>query len=344
MMHIPVVRTFSRRLVLTVLTVMSLAGTGVAVPDGRKTPTGYDIVVAQDGSGTFRTMQEAFNAVPENSDTVISIFVRTGVYSEKLVLPASKRNVRLVGELADSVLLTYNDHTGKVVNGDSINTYTSYSTLIEGDGFSAENVTFENSAGRVGQAVALEIRSDRVHLKKCRLIGNQDTFFANSDGRIFVEDSYIEGTTDFIFGKAILLVDRCHIHSMKKSHVTAASTPEGNRFGFVLRNCTLTADSGLKGVTLGRPWRPYAKVVYLNCTINDHIDPEGWNNWRNPENEKTAYYAEYHSTGPGGNPSGRVTWSHQLTDEEAALYTPANIFSANASARGYASDWTPAGE
>jgi pectinesterase len=301
----------------------------------------HDIVVAQDGSGTCTTMQEAFNAVPDNSGRRTVIFVKNGTYREKLVLRATKKNVTLIGESADSVILTYDDHTGKVVNGDSINTWTSWSTLIEGDGFVAENVTFANSAGRVGQAVALEVRSDRVWLKKCRLIGNQDTFFANSDGRIFVEECYIEGTTDFIFGKAVAFFERCLIHSMKKSHVTAASTPEGNRFGYVFHSCVLTGDSGLQGVTLGRPWRPFARVVYLECTIGSHIDPAGWNNWRNPENEKTAYYAEYKSGGPGGVASDRVAWSHQLTDDEAAIYTIRNVFSSKASAVGYASDWIP---
>jgi len=303
----------------------------------------YDIVVAPDGTRNFKTVQEAFNAVPDNSEKRTVIFLKNGIYKQKLVLTASKKNVTLLGESVEGVVLTYDDHTGKVVGNDTINTWSSFSTSIEADGFVAENVTFENSAGRLGQAVALMIKSDKVSLRHCRFIGNQDTFFTNTTGRVFVDSSYIEGTTDFIFGNAIAVFQDCLLHSKKKSHVTAASTPEGNKFGYVFVSCKLTADSGINGVSLGRPWRPYAKVVYLHCSIGSHISSAGWDNWKNPENEKTAFYAEYQCSGPGSDVSGRVSWSHQLTDEQAAQYTVQKIFAANASATPFNNDWEPSG-
>ena len=306
-------------------------------------PHTYDIVVAPDGAGNFKTVQEAFNAVPDNSEKRTVIFLKNGLYKQKLVLPATKRNVTLIGESVEGVVLTYDDHTGRVVGNDTIDTWSSFSTSIEADGFVAENVTFENSAGRVGQAVALMIKSDRVRFRHCRLLGNQDTFFTNTTGRVLVDSSYIEGTTDFIFGNAIALFRDCGIHSKKKSHVTAASTPDGNKFGYVFVNCKLTADSGIMGVSLGRPWRPFAKVVYLRCNIASHISPAGWDNWRNPENEKTAFYAEYRCFGPGSDIPGRVSWSHQLTDEQAAQYTVQKIFAASASATPFKNDWDPSG-
>ena len=300
-----------------------------------------DIVVAQDGSSKFKTVQEALNAVPENSDKQTIIFIKNGLYKEKLVLSISKKNVTIIGESVEGVILTYDDHSGKLVGSDTLNTFNSFSTNIEADGFTAENVTFENSAGRVGQAVAIMVKSDKVKFIKCRFIGNQDTFFTNTAGRIYVRESYIEGTTDFIFGNSIAVFEKCILHSKKKSHVTAASTPEGNKFGYVFLHCKLTADSGIKGVTLGRPWRPYAKAVYISCEIGTHIDSVGWNNWKKPDAEKTTFYAEYKCTGPGSVTTKRVSWSRQLNAVEATEYTLSKIFSANASATPFNSDWNP---
>ncbi|MBI5475336.1 MAG: pectin esterase [Ignavibacteriales bacterium] len=298
-----------------------------------------DIVVAQDGSGNYKTVQGAFNAVPDSNSKRTVIFIKNGRYKEKLVLGALKQKVTIIGESVEGVMLTYDDHSGKKIDTDTINTYTSYSTSIEADDFIAENITFENSAGRVGQAVALMVKSDRVQFKNCRFIGNQDTFFTNTSGRIYVKDTYIEGTTDFIFGNAIALFENCTMYSKKKSHVTAASTPEGNKFGYVFKNCKLTADSGLVGVTLGRPWRPFARVVYMNCEIGKHIDSVGWNNWRNPENEKTAFYAEYKNFGSGVDISKRVTWSKQLTDKEAENYTVEKIFASESRRNPFPDNW-----
>jgi pectinesterase len=305
---------------------------------------GFDIVVAKDETGNFKTVQEALTAVPDRSEKRTIIFIRNGIYIEKLVLPPSKINVTMIGENVDSVILTNDDHSGKKFGEDTLNTFSSYSFSIQADGFIAEHITFENSAGRfAGQAVVVTVKSDRVIFKNCRLIGNQDTFFTEGTGRCYIDSCYIEGTTDFTFGSSIAAFEDCTLHSKKNSHVTAASTPQGNKYGYIFRNCKLTAADSINKVSLGRPWRPCAKVVYIKCYIGSHIIPGGWNNWRNPENEKTAYYAEYQCSGPGYKPAERVAWSRQLTDEEAAEYTLSKIFAKNSAAVPFANDWIPYG-
>jgi pectinesterase len=196
-----------------------------------------------------------------------------------------------------------------------------------GNDFYAENITFENSAGPVGQAVAMHVEADRVVFRNCRFIGNQDTIYTGGEqSDQFFADCYIEGTTDFIFGAATAVFENCHIHSKKNSYVTAASTTEGKAFGYVFLDCKLTSDPDFKSVYLGRPWRNFAKTVFIRCELGDHIRPEGWHNWNKPEAEKTVLYAEYNSTGPGANPTARVTWSKQLNSTEAAQYSVCQIF------------------
>ena len=329
--------------ILLLCTAVALIGATVhCAPGGNNASVKYDITVANDGTGTFKTVQEAFNAIPEHSQKAIVVFIRNGVYKEKLVLSASRTNVHLIGENADSVVLTYDDHSGRKVGEDTLNTYNCYSTSIESDDFTAENITFENNAGfTAGQSVALQILGDRIKLVHCRLVGFQDVFFTKGTGRCYVSDSYIEGTTDFIFGASILVLNKCTIVSKKKSHVTAASTPQGNKFGYVLMGCTLKATDGIQDVSLGRPWRPYAQVVYIGCEIGGHIGATGWNNFHDPEKEKTAYFAEYQCTGPGADRSGRLAWTHVLTPEEATRYTLKNIFSAGSAVKPFAADWDP---
>jgi pectinesterase len=303
--------------------------------------TEYDIVVAQDGNGNFKTVQGAINSVPDNLSTRTTIFVKKGIYKEKVILPSSKINVSLIGEDATQTIITFDDYKPKVKGKDTINTFASFTFSVEAEGFIAENITFENSAGRVGQAVALRVMSDKVIFRNCRILGNQDTLLAHGIGRMYFSNCYIEGTTDFIFGSAIALFEYCHIHSKRDSYITAASTPMGNMYGYIFKNCTLTADTGLRKVYLGRPWRAYAKTIFINCTLGSHICSEGWDNWRNPDNEKTAFYAEYQSKGPGANPAGRVPWSKQLTDSEVEVYTPERIFAKNAVPIPVVGTWNP---
>ncbi len=286
------------------------------------------IVVAQDGNGNYKTVQEAFNSIPHNNKTPIAIFIKKGVYKEKLHLDSSKNFVTLIGEDKFNAILTYDDHTGKVSSsGEPINTRTSWSFLIKANDFTAKNITFQNDAGfTAGQAVAVEADGDKDAFFNCRFIGNQDVLFTNNDNsRQYYKDCYIEGTTDFIFGSSTVWFERCHIHSKKNSHVTAASTPKEHPFGYVFYDCVLTGDSSLHSVSLGRPWRPYAAVVYMHCYIGQHIKSEGWSNWNKTENYKTARYAEYKNYGPSSDTSARVNWSRQLSDEEAKKYRLKNV-------------------
>jgi pectinesterase len=287
-------------------------------------PTSF--TVAKDGSGDFKTIQEAVNSVRDWSEVQVPIYIKNGTYKEKLVIPAQKSRISLIGEDKMKTIITYDDYSGK--NG--INTYTSYTVLVQGNDFRAENLTFENSAGPVGQAVALHVTADRVVVKNCRILGNQDTLFPSADtSRQYYVDCYIEGTTDFIFGAATVVFERCIIQSKKNSYITAASTTQAQPYGFVFLNCRLIADSTAKKVYLGRPWRSYAKTVWINTEMGSHILPEGWHVWNQNENHKTTFYAEYGSTGPGFVKESRVEWSKQLTKKEAKQYTLENIFKGN---------------
>jgi pectinesterase len=269
-------------------------------------------------------VQAAFDAVPLNNKKRFVIMVKKGTYKEKLHLDSSKNFVTLMGEDKFHTILTYDDHTGKVSpTGDTINTRNSWSFLIKADNFTASNISFQNDAGfSAGQAVAVESDGDKAIFDNCRFTGNQDVLFTNSDkSRQYYQQCYIEGTTDFIFGSATVWFEQCRIHSRKNSHVTAASTPPEKKLGYIFNDCVLTGDTSLHNVSLGRPWRPYAAVVYLHCFIGPHIRAEGWSNWNNTDNYKTTRYAEYKNYGPSADPSGRVTWSRQLTDEEAKEYS-----------------------
>jgi pectinesterase len=291
-------------------------------------------IVAKDGSGNYTTVQSAFDALPADNKKPIIIFIKSGIYKEKLLLAKGKSYVRLVGEDKFNTILTYDDHTGKVSpKGDTINTRSSASFFMYADNFTAENITFQNDAGfTAGQAVAVEADGDKASFFNCRFVGNQDILFINSDkSRQYYKNCYIEGTTDFIFGSATAWFEQCHIHSKKNSHITAASTPKEKTFGYVFNDCVLTGDTSLHNVSLGRPWKPYASVVYIHCFIGPHIFAKGWANWNNTESYKTARYAEYKSYGPGANASSRVEWSRQVNDDEIKTYTLKNVLG----------DWDP---
>ncbi|RYY21394.1 MAG: pectin esterase [Cytophagaceae bacterium] len=282
------------------------------------------LTVAQDGSGDYRTIQEAVMAVRDFMQVTATIVIKKGTYREKLLVPQQKTHLTLLGESPESTIITFGDYSGDAAQH---STYTSATVRVEGNDFTAENLTFENAAGRVGQAVALHVAADRVVLRHCRLLGNQDTLFlAVENSRQYYQDCYIEGTTDFIFGSSTAVFERCTIHSKADSYITAASTWPGQAFGLVFLNCRLTAAPEATKVYLGRPWRPHARTVFLHTEMGVHIRPEGWQNWGQPSSEQTAFYAEYASTGPGSTAAGRVPWSHQLTAKEAKQYTFKNIF------------------
>jgi len=297
-----------------------------------------EIIVAKDGTGKFTTIQEAVNAFPDWSATPLRIIIKHGVYKEKLVIPLNKTNIHLVGENRENTIITNSDYSGKAYPGkdplgfDKFNTYSSYTVIVRGNDFAAENITFENASGPVGQAVALHIEADRCVVKNCKILGNQDTLFLGKDNtRQYFVDCYINGTTDFIFGASTAIFKNCEIFSKRTSYITAANTPQRQKYGFIFMNCKLTADSATKGVALGRPWRGYASTIFMNCYLGPHIAPFGWNNWSKVENEQTVRYAEYNNSGPGARTNERAKWAKQLSKKEAKRLTVESIFG----------DWQP---
>ncbi|MES2575630.1 MAG: pectinesterase family protein [Bacteroidota bacterium] len=312
----------------------------------------YDIIVASDGSGKYTKVQEAFDAVPENSSKPTVIFVKPGVYKEKLKLTKNKK-VTLIGESYKTTVLTFDDYA-EIAGGTS----KSFSVLIQADDFTAENITFENTIDsqlpqykKGGQAVALMVNGDRAIFHLCKITGFQDTFYLKSNTRTYIKDCIIEGTTDFIFGSGISLFENCFINSIKGSHVTASNQDPGkNKYGFVFKDCvflTSTKDTPVT-TTLGRPWGAGANVVILNSYEGSHIAADGWAIWsKDPEhkafkNWETTYYAEYNCFGPGYNPKSRLSWTHQLTKKEASKYTKKKIFAAKTTtAEKFEDDWNP---
>lgn len=290
----------------------------------------YHFVVAQDGSGDFISVQEAINAIPNFRKERTMIYIKKGIYHEKLTLPSTKTNVTFVGESEGETILTYND-SAQTLNafGEHLGTTGSSSFFVFGEGFIARNITFENAAGDgrvVGQAVAVRVTGDKVVFENCRFLGYQDTLYVHGDkSRQYYKNCYIEGTVDFIFGWATAVFDNCEIYAKDYGYLTAASTNKDSEYGLVFINCRLTSNAEAGTFYLGRPWREYAQTVFINCYMDKHINPEGWHNWKKPHAEKTTFYAEYNSTGPGANTEKRVKWAKQLSKKKAKHYTVENI-------------------
>jgi pectinesterase len=286
-------------------------------------------VVSAAGDGDFRTVNEAVAAVPDHAQEDFTIRIKKGIYWEKIVVPSSKQRLSFVGESREGTVLVYTDYAGqKDADGNKLGTEHCASTFIHADDFYAENLTFSNYAGLYkGQAVALHVTGDRAVFRNVCIRGHQDTLFADGHGRQYYADCFIEGTVDFIFGSATAVFERCHIHSIRRHNgfVTAASTGEEQRYGYVFLDCKLTSSAPDGTVFLGRPWKPYAKVAYVNCWMDSHIRPEGWDNWRDPERERTARFCEINSSGPGACPDGRVPWSAQLAEPGSGEWTAAGI-------------------
>ena len=316
-----------RTLATRLLKLLFLSAICFGVSSPLHSQTTYDFIVARDGSGNFRTIQEAITACRDYAERQYLIFVKNGMYNEKLLIPTWKTHITIIGQNVDSTIITYDDYSGKTDSlGKKFRTFTSFTCMVAGNNIVFENFTFVNSAGRVGQAVALHVEGDRCVFRNCKLVGNQDTLLASGENsRQYYVGCTIEGTTDFIFGAATAVFENCTIISKVNSYITAASTPPTQQYGFVFLRCKLLSDSIGRQVYLGRPWRLYAYTAFVNCEIGEHIRPEGWHNWDKPEAEKTARYYEYNNTGPGAKSAARVSWSHQLTDEEAGKLTPANI-------------------
>lgn len=286
----------------------------------------YTFTVAKDGSGEYRYIQDAIDAMRVYPLAPITLYIKNGVYNEKIELPATNTDVVFIGESVDKTVITFNDYSGRGKH----TTFTSFTAKISGNRFRAENITFANSAGPVGQAVALYVDADKAVFKNCRFLGNQDTIFAAGEtARQYFVDCFIEGTTDFIFGPATAVFERCTVRAKSNSYITAASTTPGKRFGYVFLDCKVIADSAVTKLHLGRPWRAAAKTAFLRCELPKAIAPEGWNNWGNAQNETTVLYAEYKNTGEGAATGNRAKWTKQLSEKEAKDYTAESIFSSN---------------
>ncbi len=307
----------------------------------------FDLVVAKDGSGNFTTVQAAINAAPTGRTAPYKIFIRNGVYKEKINIPSTKPFIQLIGESVANTLLTDNDAASSpAAGGGTVGTFNSASIIINATDFSAMNLSFENSFGDGSQAVAVQVNGDRAAFVNCRFLGNQDTLLTNGTTglRQYFKNCYIDGNIDFIFGSAIAVFDSCVIYAKTRttagsSFITAANTPPGQAFGYVFRNCRIPSNTGGTLYYLGRPWQnetgssPLAnnKVVYLNATLGYTLRPEGWVIWDAGTDTTLIYYAEYKSIGFNGTPtdvSKRVTWSHQLGDADTAAYNLANLFGA----------------
>ncbi|WP_421876759.1 pectinesterase family protein [Marinoscillum sp.] len=288
------------------------------------------ITVDQSGHGDFTSIQEAINATKAFPEKDITIYIKNGTYREKVTIYAWNNRLSLIGESKLGTKIIWDDHFSQINLGRN-STFHTYTLKVEANDVTLKNLTITNDAGPVGQAVALHLTGDRIKVLNCQIHGNQDTLYVAGEGlRQYFKGCSISGTTDFIFGAATAVFDSCIIVSKSNSYVTAASTPKTSPFGLVFMNCDIIKlefqPNMVDQVYLGRPWRSYAKTAFINCYLDDHIAPAGWDNWGSVEKEATVTYIEYGSKGPGAKDSDRVKWSRTLTKKEAASYTLSNIF------------------
>lgn len=299
------------------------------------------LFVARDGTAEFRNIAEAIEVCRAFMDYHKVIFVKKGIYKEKLEVPTWLTNIEICGEDRDNTIITWDDHANVKLpeTGKSMGTFRTFTVKVTGSNITFKDITIENNSARLGQAVALHVEGDKCVFINCRFLGHQDTIYTGRGGaRQSFRDCYIEGTTDFIFGPSTAWFENCEIVNKSDSYVTAASTPKDQKYGYVFNNCKigrLTGEEAKKSnrggheITkcyLGRPWRPYAYTLFMNCELGSHILPAGWNNWGNKENEKTARYLEYNNRGDGAKTDGRAAWTRQLTKKEAAKITPSEVF------------------
>ena len=287
------------------------------------------LVVARDGTGQFRTVDEAIEVCRAFMDYHKVIFVKRGIYKEKLIIPQWLQNIEICGEDRDNTIITYDDHANikTAERPGGIGTFRTYTLRIDGNDITLKNITIENNAAKLGQAVALHTQGDRLTFVTCRFLGNQDTVYTGMGGtRLYFDGCYIEGTTDFIFGPSTAWFERCTIHCKSDSYITAASTPRDEAFGYIFNECTVTAAANVSKLFLGRPWRDYGYTLFMHCELPAQIRPEGWHHWEK-QREQTARYMEYENRGAGAATANRVAWSRQLTKKEAKDITPARVFS-----------------
>ena len=281
------------------------------------------LFVARDGTGEFRNIDDAIEVCRAFMDYHKVIFVKKGIYKEKLIIPSWLTNIEICGEDAEQTVITWDDHANirTQERPKGMGTFRTYTLKIEGSDITLKNITIENNSARLGQAVALHTEGDRLVFVNCRFLGHQDTVYTGVGGsRQLFRNCYIEGTTDFIFGPGTAWFEDCEIRSKANSYITAASTPKDQPYGYVFNRCRLTADEGIDKVYLGRPWRDYGYTLFMNCDLGSHIRPEGWHHWQK-NREQTARYLECGNTGTGADITGRVGWSRQLDKKEAKKIT-----------------------
>ena len=318
-----------RKLLLSL--VLVLAGT-LAVNAANKYDNPDTLFVARDGTAEFRNIDDAIEVCRAFMEYHKVIFVKKGTYKEKLIVPSWLTNIEICGEDRDNTIITYDDHANVFIPGTDrkMGTFRTYTVRVDGNDITFRNITIENNAARLGQAVALHTQGDRLTFVNCRILGNQDTVYTGGiNTRLYFKDCHIEGTTDFIFGPSTAWFENCTILSRTDSYITAASTPQNVEYGYVFNRCKIVAAEGVSKVYLGRPWRPYAHTLFMNCQLGKHILPVGWHNWSNTQNETTARYCEYDNHGEGAATKERAAWTHQLTRKEAAKVTLENVFRQN---------------
>lgn len=318
-----------RKLLLSL--VLALVGT-LAVNAANKYDNPDTIFVARDGTAEFRNIDDAIEVCRAFMEYHKVIFVKKGTYKEKLIVPSWLTNIEICGEDRDNTIITYDDHANVFIPGTDrkMGTFRTYTVRVDGNDITFRNITIENNAARLGQAVALHTQGDRLTFVNCRILGNQDTVYTGGiNTRLYFKDCHIEGTTDFIFGPSTAWFENCTILSRTDSYITAASTPQDVEYGYVFNRCKIVAAEGVSKVYLGRPWRPYAHTLFMNCQLGKHILPVGWHNWSNTQNEKTTRYCEYDNHGEGAATKERAAWTRQLTRKEAAKVTLENVFRQN---------------
>jgi pectinesterase len=264
----------------------------------------------------------------------VVIEILPGVYHERIIVTQNHTNITLhgLGHTPEDVVIT-NSLNAMTAGG----TFFTETAEINGDGFEADNLTFENTAGPTGQAVAAAVRADRAVFKHCRFLGDQDTLFADF-GRQYYAESYIAGGVDFIFGNAAAIFDHSEIHEIRPGFLTAQSrTAPEQATGYVITNSRVTSSIATPppadptkevrtGFYLGRPWRLYSRVVVMNTELPADLSSAGWSVWTPKDTyPPKAYYAEFHNTGPGAGVAHRAPWSHQLTAKEAEAFRPENF-------------------
>lgn len=301
-----------------------VVGALVAAPAWAATSDAADVVVAADGSGRYTSLQEAISAAPMKTgrdERRWVILVKPGTYRERIYVQRERGNILVRGEDAATTIIAFDLNANLPgPDGKPIGTFRTPTVQVDGDGMTWENLTLANTAGPVGQALALRADGDRLVFRRCRFLGWQDTILVNR-GRHLFEDCYIEGHVDFIFGAATACFLRCHIHCLRDGYITAASTPQGVAHGFVFLDCRITGAPGVK-TFLGRPWRNYARTVFLRTEMSAVVRPAGWDNWSKPEAEQTTFYAEFGSIGDGAPATHRVPWARRISAGDAAKLTP----------------------